>query len=566
MQPDNHQPEPLKNTKTELATLNILTIQHDNHLLNTPMTIKKDLTTSNGLSQSNNHLGTNKKELNGLKIQADIPKSAEKEPVTLSGATLQSDDHLPDTSKSAKRELETEQRGKTNSFIEIIRRVSANSLIYPAPINLETSEDEKDSQLKSSSEIADDKKRVCSNRHVFLQYCTLFALCFNGLFVMGTCFSLGVLYVSFREEFEASNTVTALIISVCVGIFGIGGVFSGMLVDRIGVRWSVILSSLFCSVGLFLSAFVTNIWYLLIVLGFLFGSGSSIMNVATSVSVSKIFHKNKSTMLMYLTASSPAGTFIMPQIMKVLEDIYSWRGMLIVLSGLALNMCFAGFLSFHLERPTTEKQKKQKFFDMTILRNKIFLTALLASSLASSSLTVVTTIVVDFWKKRGNSMWQSVTILTIHSAFGITSRFIFGVLNSIYDLTNYFYPSFYIMMVLGGLCISLIPQCVTFVQVSVVILMSGFTHGIMSTIRPAIVLIAVGLDSYSVAFGLIFTCFGLGTLIATTLAGKISDITKSYDVSIYAAGITEIVGGLITFLLHLWLARKSRNKEPDTAL
>ena len=245
------------------------------------------------------------------------------------------------------------------------------------------------------------------------------------------------------------------------------------------------------------------------------------MNVSTMISVSKIFNKSKNSMIMWVTIASPVGTFCMPQLMKTLLDIYDWRGTMIILSGIALNMCFAGFLSTYSEQPTTKVKENPKYFDIAILRNKIFLLALLASSISASCLTVVTLLVVDFWKERGNSLFHSVSILTISSMGSIVSRFFFGICNTLHDLSDYYFVIFFCTMVVGGVFIALIPQCATFTQIIIVILISSFTHGITSTIRPAIVLKTVGLVSYSVAYGLIYTGLGLGTTIATTLAGKI---------------------------------------------
>lgn len=251
------------------------------------------------------------------------------------------------------------------------------------------------------------------------------------------------------------------------------------------------------------------------------GTGSAIINVATMVSVSKIFTKNKDLMLMLVTISAPVGTFCMPQFMKLLLDIYGWRGTLIILSGLALNMCFAGFLSTYSEQSTTEIKAKPMRCDMSILRNKIFLVVLLASSICSSCVLVISVFVVDFWKERGNSMWQSVTILTIGSISSITSRIFFGICHSLHDLSKHYFVIFYCGIILGGLAIALIPRCTNFLQLAAVILLSGFAHGIVSTVRAALILKTVGLTSYSVAFGLLYTGLGIGTLTATSTAGKI---------------------------------------------
>lgn len=141
--------------------------------------------------------------------------------------TIQSDDdQAKKTASAANKEMNS--RTKTSSFIEIIRRTS-KSLTPPIPTECENSKDEKDSPSKSTpgtNEDLSDKNKPFSKKRVLLQYLTLLTLCFDQMVALGICYSLGVLYVSFRNEFQTTKATTALIISLCLGIFGFGGKIS----------------------------------------------------------------------------------------------------------------------------------------------------------------------------------------------------------------------------------------------------------------------------------------------------------------------------------------------------
>ena len=64
------------------------------------------------------------------------------------------------------------------------------------------------------------------------------------------------------------------------------------------------------------------------------------------------------------TSGAGLGTFIYPYIIDAMTEIYGWRGSLMILSGMSLNLCVCGALQFPM--PATEIEYDQGHFTSVI--------------------------------------------------------------------------------------------------------------------------------------------------------------------------------------------------------
>ncbi|PSN40793.1 hypothetical protein C0J52_07180 [Blattella germanica] len=66
---------------------------------------------------------------------------------------------------------------------------------------------------------------------------------------------------------------------------------------------------------------------------------------------------------------------------------------------------------------------------------------------------------------------------------------------------------------------------------------------------PPILVQLIPLERFTTAYGLILLCQGIGNLLGPPIGGLLFDITQSWDLSFYMAGIWIIVSGLLTWLI-----------------
>ncbi|BFZ24194.1 hypothetical protein BsWGS_27233 [Bradybaena similaris] len=164
------------------------------------------------------------------------------------------------------------------------------------------------------------------------------------MFVVGTLYSLSVVYVVWLDYFGDGKGITSWIISVAVALmFGIGPL-PGALSRKFGNRAVVICGGVLMSSGLFLSYFAVSIYHLVVSVGVITGTGAGCCYLP-SVSMVAVYFTTKRSMAMGISASGlGVGTFIMVPLLNWLLDYYGWRGCMLILSGISLNMCVLGAL------------------------------------------------------------------------------------------------------------------------------------------------------------------------------------------------------------------------------
>ncbi|XP_036368500.1 monocarboxylate transporter 14-like [Octopus sinensis] len=401
----------------------------------------------------------------------------------------------------------------------------------------------------------------------FLKYLAYVSILYTNLLSFGIASSLGILYIYLIREFNTTKSETAMITSACGATLGCGGIFAGMLYRKIGVRRSFIVASALCSIGLFASSFTPNIWFLFFSLGILFGSGAAINNIVSFAALEKLFHQNAHILSIILTICPSAGTLFMTYLFDVFLNIYSWRGALMILSGFSLNMCFSGLLTKVDRKPNSDaKVERLKIFDMKILKNKSFLILSTAASMNTCFGSLVLLLIVDFWVEKGHPIVEGITLITFICVSGMASRLVFGFFSFLFNTTPILVLLFYIFCGIGGTFYIFAPLCNTYSALVFLVVLNGFSRGMLSTIRPLVFKKVVGVEAYPLAIGYTYTLNGICAIPLATIVGKITDLTHSYDFAFYLTGLFETLMFLLLASSHLlitWMRKKNHKFKPE---
>ena len=165
----------------------------------------------------------------------------------------------------------------------------------------------------------------------------------------GVTMSFGVLFIELLNQFKESKSFTSLVGSLFMAIPLLAGPIASVLTDHFGCRTVTIAGAIVAFIGFFLSAFANSIVFLLITLGVITGLGLAVCYVAAIVIVAFYFEKRRSLATGIAVAGSGIGTFVFAPFLQHLIDGYGWRGCLIIVSGLFLNMCVCGAVMRDLE-------------------------------------------------------------------------------------------------------------------------------------------------------------------------------------------------------------------------
>lgn len=416
----------------------------------------------------------------------------------------------------------------------------------------------KDVYETREEEISNSKRRGCKQSckdvtfHQFLVFTCIF---FNVFICVGLPFSLGVLYPEFKVTFNSSNAEAATIVSVATGLITCGGIVGGLLVNKIGSRYTILLGALLSFIGTFASFFAMNVWFLVVALGVLMGLGNAIVYIPSMVVISEQF-PNSMMATLIITAARPAGVIMLPLLINTLLDVYFWRGTVLLTSAFVLNICVSGLIATHQSSKTSSPvslPRKKKIFDVSILKIPKFILIIITHSIINSTISAVFVLLVDFAIEVGYSRKKAVIVYTIQAVFAMLARVFVGILSL---LPQRIRPPHIVLFFLSGLfgsvIILLMPLAAQNYNTLVGIIMFwGLFIGIRNAIIPVLCLELVGKDHYPIALGVSQTLIGIFTIVAGPIAGLIRDMTGTYEVTFFTAGSVSMVAAVVTSTMYI---------------
>ncbi|CAH1785202.1 unnamed protein product, partial [Owenia fusiformis] len=195
------------------------------------------------------------------------------------------------------------------------------------------------------------------------------------IFIYGISWSVGVFFVLFLNAFHTVKGVTAWPGSLNTATMYLVGPISSMLTNKLGCRPTVILGGVISAIGLGTSAFANNIYHLYTTFGIVTGVGFGIAYLPGIVIVSQYFEKKRTLAIGVAASGIGFGSFIYPPMIDALNNQYGWRGALLMLSGITLNICVAGAFMRPFKSKIDENKVnvEQKIFNVAIFRSLNYL-------------------------------------------------------------------------------------------------------------------------------------------------------------------------------------------------
>ncbi|RZC35958.1 monocarboxylate transporter 14-like [Asbolus verrucosus] len=160
----------------------------------------------------------------------------------------------------------------------------------------------------------------------------------------GISFSLGLLQPEFVEDFEASQSACAWVVSLFLALPLLSGPFMSALVDKYGCRAMTIVGGLVSASGFILSFFVHSIGLMYLTFGIVSGLGLGLTYITAVVSIAFWFDKKRNLAVGLGACGTGIGTIVYAPFTNKLLEVFDWRGTVVILAGTLLNMCVCGAL------------------------------------------------------------------------------------------------------------------------------------------------------------------------------------------------------------------------------
>ncbi|MCX7312769.1 MAG: MFS transporter [Hyphomicrobiales bacterium] len=162
----------------------------------------------------------------------------------------------------------------------------------------------------------------------------------------------GILMVPLEEEFHWSRATIALAVSINLIMYGCIGPFAAAVMERFGIRRSVLCALTLVGVGVASTALMREVWQLIVMWGVLVGAGTGFLATVLSATIaSRWFTARRGLVIGILSGGASTGQLLFLPVMANITAAYGWRTTVI---SIALVVCFvAPLVAFLLrDRPS----------------------------------------------------------------------------------------------------------------------------------------------------------------------------------------------------------------------
>ncbi|XP_074645850.1 monocarboxylate transporter 12-like [Tubulanus polymorphus] len=158
----------------------------------------------------------------------------------------------------------------------------------------------------------------------------------------GCTFSFGVFYTELLDYFQQSKGKTAIIVGLLYGFPLLISPFICALVTSFGCRIIGRLGGIFTGFAFLISIFATSVEFLCFTIGLIGSVGLAMCYLSSIVSVSFYFDKRRGLATGLAVCGSGIGTLVFAPLIEAMLVQYSWRGSLLLISGICFNMLITG--------------------------------------------------------------------------------------------------------------------------------------------------------------------------------------------------------------------------------
>ncbi|KAJ8311683.1 hypothetical protein KUTeg_011038 [Tegillarca granosa] len=319
-----------------------------------------------------------------------------------------------------------------------------------------------------------------------------------------------------------------------IGSVGIGMTFlmcmlSSISCDVIGIRQTSILGATIGSSGLLISAFVTNLDYLFLSFGFIFGIGNAFI-LCPSVVILGHYFKKRIGLANGLVSSGTAVliillSFALPQLLTHFRIKY----MFLFLSGFYFLLIFSSltFIPLPSKKENHEKVKKlRNICNVDIWKNKVYVIWAISVSVVCIGFNVPVVHMVKYLT--GIFPDEDITFyVTLRATIVSIGRLVFGKVSDFKSVNRmYLQQSAFVVLGLGLIIIPWIRDYIVFITLNVI---TGIFIGVSMSLNGPIAFDIFG-HKASQAIGFLYGMMAIPSISGPPIAGKHSYLN---DIKIY---------------------------------
>ncbi len=378
-----------------------------------------------------------------------------------------------------------------------------------------------------------------------------------------------VMMVPLEESFGWGRDIISLAAAIGIFLYGLAGPFAAALMERVGLRRTLLAALALMSGSTFLSLFMTAPWQLVATWGVLSGVGSgAVATVLGAMIVNRWFKTNRGLVMGLMSASSATGMLIFLPVLAALAQSGGWRPVVIAVAvAIALLIPLVwllvperpasiGLVRYGAERgdtPPVSPAAQGNFISHTLgtLRRAagtrvfwyLFATFFVCGFTTNG---LVGTHLIAFCSDMGIPEVQAAGLLAMMGVFDLVGTTLSGWLTDRFDprkLLGIYYA-------VRGLSLMYLPYS-GFSATSLTIFAVLYGLDWIATVPPTLRLTneAFGDRSGPIVFGWILAGHQLGAAAAAFFGGMLRQMQGDYTTAFLIAGMTGIAAACIALLI-----------------
>ncbi|QPC88149.1 MFS transporter [Mesorhizobium sp. NBSH29] len=387
------------------------------------------------------------------------------------------------------------------------------------------------------------------------------------LIAAGLRSSMAVMMQPLEDAFGWRRDTISLAAAIGIFIYGLVGPFAAALMERIGLRRTLLAALVIMSASTALSLLMTKPWHLIATWGVLSGIGSgAVATVLGATVVNRWFKTNRGLMMGLISASAATGLLVFLPLLAWLAGQGGWKPVAIAVS-IACAALFPLVWLLVPERPSSvglyrygadgpEPQASAvpgNFLTVTLTtlataaRTRVFW-YLFATFFICGFTTngLVGTHLISFCGDMGIAEVQAAGLLALMGVFDLVGTTLSGWLTDRYDprkLLGVYYA-------IRGVALIYLPLS-GFSALSLTLFAVLYGLDWLATIPPTLRLSneAFGDRSGPLVFGWIVAGHQLGAAMAAFFGGVMREMQGNYELAFQIAGMTAIAAGALSMLI-----------------
>ncbi|GIX85193.1 monocarboxylate transporter 9 [Caerostris extrusa] len=214
-----------------------------------------------------------------------------------------------------------------------------------------------------------------------------------------------------------------------------------------------------------------------------------------------------------------------------------------------------------IQLPKSMSDTIYEMLDFSLLKNNVFLLICISNIIGMIGFYVPYVYITDSSVMKGVAPDQAAFLLSIIGITNTVGRLLFGWIADRPGISALFVNNLSIL--LTGICVFCLPFCTTYTLIVTNCVLFGLFVSAYICLTSIILVEMLGLDKLTNAFGLLSLFRGGSCMLGPPIAGSIYDMTGSYDLPFFIAGVLLIVSAIVSFMVPLAIRLSENNNQAN---